>query len=205
MVAMAAVAYLRTTNSQATQPQACFLMGKCKVAPIKQMSVRKMEVEAAVIGVRLLQLIQREMTMTIDQNFLWSDSQVVLAWIASNKKQNVFVSNRLQEIHKCSLPQHHISNYLNPADHGTRGLETNEVQQKWLDPPLFLCVNELTWNEINKARARCAAVTRSPKTIKPIVDPSKFSTWSKLLQTVATVFNLIHRAKKANEQSPIHN
>ena len=59
MAAMAAVAYLRTTNSQTTPPQACFLMGKCKVAPIKQISVPKMELEAAVIGVRLLQLIQR--------------------------------------------------------------------------------------------------------------------------------------------------
>ena len=70
MAAMAAVAYLRTTNSQATLPQVCFLMGKCNFAPIKQMSVPKMELEAAVIEVRLLQLIQREMTMTIDQNFL---------------------------------------------------------------------------------------------------------------------------------------
>ena len=198
MAAMAAVAYLRTTNSQTTPPQACFLMGKCKVAPIKQISVPKMELEAAVIGVRLLQLIQREMTLTFDQIFLWSDSQVVLDWIASNKKQNVFVSNRLREIHKSSSPQqwHHISTYLNPADHGTRGLQTNEIQQKWSDPPQFLCQSESTWNEINKPRATCAAVTRSPKTIKPIVDPSKFSTWNKLLLTVATVFNLINRAKK---------
>ena len=60
----------------------------------------------------------------------------------------------------------------------------------------FLCENELAWNDINKSHATCAAVTRNPKTIKPIVDPSKFSTWNKLLLTVATVFNLIHRAKK---------
>ena len=95
MAAMATAAYRRTTNSQTTPPQACFLMGKCNVAPIKQISVPKMELEAAVIGVRLLQLIQREMTLTFDQIFLWSDSQVVVDWIASNKKQNVFVSNRL--------------------------------------------------------------------------------------------------------------
>ena len=59
MAAMAAVAYLRTTNSQTIPPEACFLMGKGKVAPIKQTSVPKMELEAAAIGVRLLQLIQR--------------------------------------------------------------------------------------------------------------------------------------------------
>ena len=93
MAAMAAVAHLRTTNSQATPPQACFLMGKCKVAPIKQMSVPKMELEAAVIGVHLLQLIQGEMTRTNGQNYLRSNSQVVLDWIASNKKQNIVVSN----------------------------------------------------------------------------------------------------------------
>ena len=77
MAAMAAVAYLRTTNSQTIPPQACFLMGKGKIAPIKQISVPKMQLEAAVIGVRLLQLIQREMQLTSDQIFFWSDSQVV--------------------------------------------------------------------------------------------------------------------------------
>ena len=103
-------------------------MGKCKVAPIKQMSVPKMELEAAVIGLRLLQLIQREMTLTIDQYFLWSDSQVDLDGIASNKKQNVFVPNRLQETHKSSLPQqwHHILTYLNPADQRIRSLKTKK-------------------------------------------------------------------------------
>ena len=205
MVTMTAVSYLRTTNGQTGRQQASFLIGKCKVAPIKQISVPKMELEAAVIGVRLLQLIQKEMTLEFDQIFLWSDNQVVLDWIASIKKQNVSVSNRLQEINKISSSQqwHHISTYLNPADHGTRGLETNEIQQKWLDSPNFLWEKELAWNEINKPRATHVAVTRCPKTIKSIVDPSKCSTWNKLL-TVATVFDLINRAN-ANEQSPIHN
>ena len=92
MAAMAAVSYLRTTNSQTGHQQAYFLIGKCKVAPNKQISVPKMELQAAVIGVRLLKLIQKEMTLKFDQIFLWSDSQVVLDWLASNKKQKVFFS-----------------------------------------------------------------------------------------------------------------
>ena len=96
MAAMAAVSYLRTTNRQTGHQKASFLIGKCEDAPIKQISVPKMELEANVIGVRLLQLIQKEMTLTFDQIFLWSDSQIVLDRIASNKKQNVFVSNQLQ-------------------------------------------------------------------------------------------------------------
>ena len=193
MAAMAAVSYLRSTNIQTGHQQASFLIGKCKVVPIKQISVPKMELEAAVTGVRLLQLIQREMTLTFDQIFLWSDSRVVLDSIASNKRQNFLFQTDCKKFIKFSSPQqwHHISTYLNPANHGT-----NEIQQKWVDPPQFPCKIESTWNEINKPRATCAAVTRSPETIKPIVDPSKFWTWNKLLLTVATVFKLIYRAKK---------
>ena len=112
MAAMAAVAYLRTTNSQTTPPQACFLMGKCKVAPIKQISVPKMELEAAVIGVRLLQLIQREMTLTFNQIFLWSDSQVVLDWIASKKKQNVLFQTDCEKFIKVLHPSNGITSQL---------------------------------------------------------------------------------------------
>ena len=87
-------------------------MGKCKVAPIEQMSVPKMELEAAVIGVHLLQLIQREMTMTIDQNFLWSDSQVVLDWIASNKKQTFLFQTDCKKFINVLYPSIDITSQL---------------------------------------------------------------------------------------------
>ena len=41
------------------------------------------------------------------------------------------------------------------------------------------------------------AVTRNKKiSIKPVLDPNRFSTWKKLLLTFANIFNLIYRAKK---------
>ena len=81
-----------------------------------------MELEAAVIGKRLLNLIQKEMTLIFKQTFLWSNSHIVLGWIASNKKQN-----RLQKVYKISSPKewHHNSTYLNPADHENQDLATN--------------------------------------------------------------------------------
>ena len=141
------------------------------------------------------------MILTFSQIFLRSDSQVMFDWIASKKKQNVFVSNRLQEIQKVSSPKqwHHISTCLNPVDHGTRGLETKNIQQNWLKPPQFLRENE-SWNEMNKPRATCALATRSSKTLEPVVDSSKFSTWNKIL-TVSTVFNLPYRANKMRKNN----
>ena len=198
IAAMAAVAYLGTTNSQASPPQACFLMRKCKVAPTKQISVPKMELEAAVMRVRLLQLIPTEITLTFSQSFLWPDSQVVFDWIASKKKQKVFVSSRLQKIQKVSSPKqwHHMASCLNPADHGPRGLATKYIQQEWLEPPQFLRKNESSLNEMKKPRATRAAAIRSSKTLEPVVDSSKFSTWNKLLLTVATGFTFFIAQRK---------
>ena len=46
----------------------------------------------------------------------------------------------------------------------------------------------------------CAATTRSALRTKiPVLDPKQFSTWTKILLTIATVFNLIYRAKKQRD------
>ena len=60
-----------------------FLLGKCKVAPLKQIIVPKLELEAAVLGTRLRTLIQTEMTLKFEKVYLWTDSRVVLDWISS--------------------------------------------------------------------------------------------------------------------------
>ena len=94
--ALAAVACIRTQKQDEIFQTS--LLGKCKVAPIKQISVPKLELEAAVLGTRLRTLIQTEMTLIFEKVYLWTDSRVVLDWISSTKKQNVFVSNRLEEL-----------------------------------------------------------------------------------------------------------
>ena len=85
---------------------------------------------------------------------------------------------------------------FNPADHGTRGFEPSEVPPKWLTAPQFLQNTESSWKDLKKI-STVGSVTRNTKTpIKPVLDPNRFSTWNKLLLTLATVFNLIYRAKK---------
>ena len=56
------------------------------------------DLEATIIGVRLLSTIMKESSLHITQSIFWTDSQVVLDWLSTTKRQPVFVANRLKEI-----------------------------------------------------------------------------------------------------------
>ena len=97
---------------------------KC-VAPLKQLSMPRLELQAAVLAVRLNCLIKQELTVNIEDTVFWSDSKTVLQYIANESRQfHTFVANRVSKIHDASsLAQwRHVPGHLNPADDCTRGL-----------------------------------------------------------------------------------
>ena len=63
------------------------------------MTVAKLEMQAAVFGVRLRELVlELNLDIEVDRNIHWTDSKTVLQWLqASNNKQLVFVANRVAE------------------------------------------------------------------------------------------------------------
>ena len=95
--AMYIVAYLQ---DEATL-KLTYVIGKCRVAPIRHMTISKLELQAAVYGVCLRKQILNEHDVRIDKIFHWTDSPTVLQWLqAAHKKQQVFVANRAAEIRK---------------------------------------------------------------------------------------------------------
>ena len=152
----------------------------------------KLELEAAVLGTRLRTLIRTEMTIKFEKVYLWTDSRVVLDWISSTKKQNIFVSNRIKEIKKTTKTDewNPVPTNINPTDHGTRGLEPSKIPPRRLTAPQFLQDTESSWKDMKKI-STVGAVTRNTKTpIKLVLDPNRFPTWITLLLSLATVFNL---------------
>ena len=100
-------------------------MGKYRVAPIRNMTVAKLEMQAAVFGVRLRELILGEHDFEIDRIIHWTDSTTVLQWLhASNNKQQVIVANRVAEVlDNSTIDQWRpFEGKLNPADVRTRGM-----------------------------------------------------------------------------------
>ena len=95
------------------------------MAPIRHMSIPKLELQAAVYGVRLRKQILNKHDVKIDKIFHWTDSSTVLKWLqAAHKKQQLFVANRAAEIlENSSIDQwRHVKGVENPADIGTPGM-----------------------------------------------------------------------------------
>ena len=74
-----------------------YVIGKCRVAPIRHMTVPKLEIQAAVYGVCLRKQKLCEPEVRIDKIYHWTNSSTVLQWLkAAHKKQQVFVAEILE-------------------------------------------------------------------------------------------------------------
>lgn len=144
-----AVSYLRLTDALGNI--ACsILLGKARVAPLKTVTVPRLELTAATVAVKLHKQIKEELTLPIHEVTFWTDSTIVLQYINnSHTRFQTFVSNRLATIHDISTPSQwrHVSSDLNPADYASRGFNSHERTKLkiWLEGPRFLLKDESQW------------------------------------------------------------
>ncbi|XP_058817854.1 uncharacterized protein LOC131681160 [Topomyia yanbarensis] len=96
--AYACAVYFRLETDNGVQ--VALVGAKTKVAPLKTLSIPKLELNAAVLGTRLMGAIQSQHTFPISRRYLWSDSGTVLAWIRSrdHRRYKQFVAVRVGEI-----------------------------------------------------------------------------------------------------------
>jgi len=151
----AAVVYLRVTDSS-DSVSVQLLGGKTKLAPIKSMSIPRLELCAAGLLARWLNRISNILSsqIMIKNIYAWSDSSVVLSWLNNPQVEyKVFVSNRLHNIHKLlpSCRWFHVRSNLNPADCASRGLRPSELVQFELywQGPTFLRQLDEGWSQEN--------------------------------------------------------
>ena len=74
------------------------VMAKNRIAPIKSITLPKLELMGAVIGAKLAQHICKNLPGNISDVTFWSDSQIVLSWLSCAKPQKQFIQNRVTEI-----------------------------------------------------------------------------------------------------------
>ena len=139
--AYAACIYLRVKDGDKYH---CHLLAsKTRVAPLKTVSIPRLELMGAVLLTQLIQHTKAALRKPDIPIYGWTDSTITLCWIKSHPgKFKTFVENRISAIQEVLPPEHwhHVPTKQNPADHASRGVMPNELKALtiWFNGPAFL-------------------------------------------------------------------
>ena len=91
--------YLRLVNEN-EDVHSCLIFGKSRVAPVKYVSIPRLEVTATTFSlVKVSDMLRRELDIPVASEEFWTDSQVVLGYVSNEARRfKTFVANRVQFI-----------------------------------------------------------------------------------------------------------
>ncbi|XP_075154780.1 uncharacterized protein LOC142228279 [Haematobia irritans] len=208
-MAMAAVAYWRIESGSRTE--VVFVAGKTKCAPSKGMTIPRLELQAAVMAVRLKNTVEEFHGRSSGGVVLWTDSSAVLCWIRSyHRRYKQFVANRINEILESTSEKQWrwVPGELNTADEATRPVNDYNPNGRWKNGPTFLHHPEAHWptqtapqidlNLCNELRKDHFAFFIS-EAVDTVIDFDRFSNYYKLKRTVGWMlrfYNNINSLKR---------
>ena len=95
-IGFGSVSYLRLVNDQG-DVHCSFLCAKSRVAPLKTLTIPRLELSAAVISVKQDKILKRELEIPVSaQSVFWTDSTAVLRYLKNETRRcQTFVANRV--------------------------------------------------------------------------------------------------------------
>ncbi|GFW63656.1 integrase catalytic domain-containing protein [Trichonephila clavipes] len=154
-LAYAAAIYCRQKHNGKIKVQ--LLVSKTKVAPVKQVSIPRLELCGAHLLSKLFKSVLRTLKYYTFDVFAWTDSKIVLSWLSGHPRQwKTFVANRTSEIIEVLPTKHwrHVPSKENPADIASRGIDPKclpDCKLWWQGPP-WLRLETSSWP---KAESSC--------------------------------------------------
>ena len=198
-----------------------FIIGKSRLAPLKQLTIPRLELSAAVLAVRLNSMVVRELDAPVQESYFWTDSTCVLGYINNvDRRFKTFVTNRVSTIHEESLPSqwNYVNTNINPADCASRGQSSKELleNKKWIGGPSFLWNPNEFWPqqpiatvplsdadpEIKKEVKPVYFTTNQNESSTPLSEIlNKYSSWIKLRKVVAWILRFKANLKKSLQKT----
>ena len=214
------VSYLRSINENG-KINCAFLFAKSRLAPMKRITIPRLELTEATLAVKIDGMLRRELEISIDKSVFWTDSTCVLRYIRNKEKRfHTFVANRIAVIHDGSDPNqwHYVATKENPADDASRGLSANDflTSKRWILGPEFLWKQADLWPTCDE---NISVVADDDVEVKRLVHThsveisnngmssrifSRFSSWFKLKKAVAWLLRfkkwMLHSIRNKDEQ-----
>ncbi|XP_058828122.1 uncharacterized protein LOC131688014 [Topomyia yanbarensis] len=207
---IAAVAYLRFEEND--KIECAFVAAKTRVAPNKLTSIPRLELQAAVVGVRLARTVAESHRININKRLFWTDARDVLCWLHSDHRRfSPFVGFRVGEILENSelSEWRWVPSKLNPADDGTKWQRTPDLSQnsRWVRGQDFIWEKQTEWPEMlthigtttleqkHSVGLHCASAS--------VIDCEKFSTWKRLLRHTAQLKRYVRNLKTTIDGAPL--
>lgn len=146
----AAVIYLRVQRADSIR--VFLLCSKSRVAPLKTLTLPKLELTAGKLLADLVKFVTDTFSdrLLFDQITCWTDSQVVLSWLnGSPSRWKTFVANRVHHIQELVPPESwsYVPSSLNAADCASRGMNPSQLLsfKMWWNGPEFLSIEKGKW------------------------------------------------------------
>lgn len=177
--AYATEAFLRMETKGNVSVQ--LIQAKTRIAPIKKMTIPRLELMACLLGIRLMSSL-KDTCLAEAPCYYWTDSTTALAWISRNDEWGTFVGNRVREIVGSSNSQQwfHVPGIQNPADLPSRGCSPKELlESKWWEGPDWLKLPQNQWpnekfetdeEKVNKEKKKASVISTS-NTVTVTNDP----------------------------------
>ena len=187
------------------------VLGKARVTPLRQISIPRLELTAAVLSVRIADVLKNELQYDNITEYFGTDSKVVLGYIANDARRfHVFVANRVQQIRDSTeISQwNYVQTADNPADCASRGLTARGFvnNRTWFSGPDFLWSVDWqgyieehpiqkTYSTDDPEVKRCLA-TEQPESFDIEARLARFSDWFKAKRAVANSIAYVRKLKR---------
>ncbi|XP_062703670.1 uncharacterized protein LOC115259000 [Aedes albopictus] len=185
---------------------------KTRVAPLKFVSIPRLELQAAVVGSRLAYTVEDSLSLTISRKYYWTDSRDVLCWLNSDhRRYTQFVAFRVSEILETTEANEWrwVPSKMNVADDGTKWSSRPDLtpDSRWFVGPDFLRRSEKDWpkqpmkNRSTEEELRPSLLANHIST-EPAINPCMFSSWKRMLNVTAFVLRFPANCRRKLQRTP---